>query len=77
MQGYFSDPWNVFDFLIVIGSVIDVILSETNVSMTLPRTLLSTSSVTPSLSSFGLCFGFLFYPLQSCFLSNLRRPREK
>ncbi|KFW73377.1 Voltage-dependent L-type calcium channel subunit alpha-1C, partial [Pygoscelis adeliae] len=29
--GYFSDPWNVFDFLIVIGSIIDVILSETNV----------------------------------------------
>uniref|UniRef100_A0A672VFR3 Voltage-dependent L-type calcium channel subunit alpha n=1 Tax=Strigops habroptila TaxID=2489341 RepID=A0A672VFR3_STRHB len=28
--GYFSDPWNVFDFLIVIGSIIDVILSETN-----------------------------------------------
>ncbi|KFO54430.1 Voltage-dependent L-type calcium channel subunit alpha-1C, partial [Corvus brachyrhynchos] len=31
LGGYFSDPWNVFDFLIVIGSIIDVILSETNV----------------------------------------------
>uniref|UniRef100_A0A4W3JFB4 Voltage-dependent L-type calcium channel subunit alpha n=1 Tax=Callorhinchus milii TaxID=7868 RepID=A0A4W3JFB4_CALMI len=31
--GYFSDPWNVFDFLIVIGSIIDVILSEINVSI--------------------------------------------
>uniref|UniRef100_A0A8C2DY51 Voltage-dependent L-type calcium channel subunit alpha n=1 Tax=Cyprinus carpio TaxID=7962 RepID=A0A8C2DY51_CYPCA len=30
--GYFSDPWNVFDFLIVIGSIIDVILSEINLS---------------------------------------------
>ncbi|XP_036763057.2 voltage-dependent L-type calcium channel subunit alpha-1C isoform X23 [Manis pentadactyla] len=29
-KGHFSDPWNVFDFLIVIGSIIDVILSETN-----------------------------------------------
>uniref|UniRef100_A0A6I8P2P0 Voltage-dependent L-type calcium channel subunit alpha n=1 Tax=Ornithorhynchus anatinus TaxID=9258 RepID=A0A6I8P2P0_ORNAN len=29
-KDYFSDPWNVFDFLIVIGSIIDVILSETN-----------------------------------------------
>uniref|UniRef100_A0A8C1CGN8 Voltage-dependent L-type calcium channel subunit alpha n=1 Tax=Cyprinus carpio carpio TaxID=630221 RepID=A0A8C1CGN8_CYPCA len=29
-HGYFSDPWNVFDFLIVIGSIIDVILSEIN-----------------------------------------------
>ncbi|XP_018432281.1 PREDICTED: voltage-dependent L-type calcium channel subunit alpha-1S [Nanorana parkeri] len=27
-KGYFGDPWNVFDFLIVIGSLIDVILSE-------------------------------------------------
>uniref|UniRef100_A0A3B3RNA3 Voltage-dependent L-type calcium channel subunit alpha n=1 Tax=Paramormyrops kingsleyae TaxID=1676925 RepID=A0A3B3RNA3_9TELE len=27
-KGYFGDPWNVFDFLIVIGSVVDVILSE-------------------------------------------------
>uniref|UniRef100_A0A6I8PH83 Voltage-dependent L-type calcium channel subunit alpha n=1 Tax=Ornithorhynchus anatinus TaxID=9258 RepID=A0A6I8PH83_ORNAN len=33
-KDYFSDPWNVFDFLIVIGSIIDVILSETNVSIT-------------------------------------------
>ncbi|XP_042191356.1 voltage-dependent L-type calcium channel subunit alpha-1C [Callorhinchus milii] len=31
-RGYFSDPWNVFDFLIVIGSIIDVILSEINPS---------------------------------------------
>ncbi|RVE70523.1 hypothetical protein OJAV_G00065270 [Oryzias javanicus] len=27
-KGYFGDPWNVFDFIIVIGSVVDVILSE-------------------------------------------------
>ncbi|XP_078500327.1 voltage-dependent L-type calcium channel subunit alpha-1S isoform X1 [Lissotriton helveticus] len=27
-KGYFGDPWNVFDFLIVVGSIIDVILSE-------------------------------------------------
>uniref|UniRef100_A0A8B9DC32 Voltage-dependent L-type calcium channel subunit alpha n=1 Tax=Anser cygnoides TaxID=8845 RepID=A0A8B9DC32_ANSCY len=26
-KGYFGDPWNVFDFLIVIGSIIDVILT--------------------------------------------------
>uniref|UniRef100_A0A8C2HJ91 Voltage-dependent L-type calcium channel subunit alpha n=1 Tax=Cyprinus carpio TaxID=7962 RepID=A0A8C2HJ91_CYPCA len=34
--GYFSDPWNVFDFLIVIGSIIDVILMCPS-----PRPLLS------------------------------------
>ncbi|XP_028853746.1 calcium channel, voltage-dependent, L type, alpha 1S subunit, a [Denticeps clupeoides] len=27
-KGYFGDPWNVFDFVIVIGSVVDVVLSE-------------------------------------------------
>lgn len=32
LQGYFGDPWNVFDFIIVIGSVVDVILSEVDVS---------------------------------------------
>uniref|UniRef100_A0A6Q2XZB8 Voltage-dependent L-type calcium channel subunit alpha n=1 Tax=Esox lucius TaxID=8010 RepID=A0A6Q2XZB8_ESOLU len=32
-KGYFGDPWNVFDFLIVIGSIVDVILSEVDVSM--------------------------------------------
>uniref|UniRef100_A0A8C9XA88 Voltage-dependent L-type calcium channel subunit alpha n=1 Tax=Sander lucioperca TaxID=283035 RepID=A0A8C9XA88_SANLU len=26
-RGYFGDPWNVFDFIIVIGSVVDVILT--------------------------------------------------
>lgn len=31
-QGYFGDPWNVFDFLIVVGSIVDVILSEIDVS---------------------------------------------
>lgn len=32
VQGYFGDPWNVFDFIIVVGSVVDVILSEVDVS---------------------------------------------
>uniref|UniRef100_A0A8C7TI40 Voltage-dependent L-type calcium channel subunit alpha n=1 Tax=Oncorhynchus mykiss TaxID=8022 RepID=A0A8C7TI40_ONCMY len=31
-KGYFGDPWNVFDFVIVIGSVVDVILSEVDVN---------------------------------------------
>lgn len=33
-QGYFGDPWNVFDFVIVIGSIVDVVLSEVDVSTT-------------------------------------------
>uniref|UniRef100_A0A4W4FWJ6 Voltage-dependent L-type calcium channel subunit alpha n=1 Tax=Electrophorus electricus TaxID=8005 RepID=A0A4W4FWJ6_ELEEL len=27
-KGYFGDPWNVFDFLIVVGSIVDVVLSQ-------------------------------------------------
>ncbi|XP_056292832.1 dihydropyridine-sensitive L-type skeletal muscle calcium channel subunit alpha-1-like isoform X2 [Pseudoliparis swirei] len=33
MQGYFGDPWNVFDFVIVIGSVVDVMLSEIDAAL--------------------------------------------
>uniref|UniRef100_A0A665X6S3 Voltage-dependent L-type calcium channel subunit alpha n=1 Tax=Echeneis naucrates TaxID=173247 RepID=A0A665X6S3_ECHNA len=32
-RGYFGDPWNVFDFVIVIGSVVDVILSEVDTAL--------------------------------------------
>uniref|UniRef100_A0A7N9AXJ4 Voltage-dependent L-type calcium channel subunit alpha n=1 Tax=Mastacembelus armatus TaxID=205130 RepID=A0A7N9AXJ4_9TELE len=32
-RGYFGDPWNVFDFIIVVGSVVDVILSEVDAAL--------------------------------------------
>ncbi|XP_076857240.1 calcium channel, voltage-dependent, L type, alpha 1S subunit, a isoform X2 [Brachyhypopomus gauderio] len=32
-KGYFGDPWNVFDFVIVVGSIVDVILSEIDAAM--------------------------------------------
>ncbi|KAJ8370199.1 hypothetical protein SKAU_G00102270 [Synaphobranchus kaupii] len=32
-KGYFGDPWNVFDFLIVIGSIVDVVLSEIDAAL--------------------------------------------
>lgn len=31
-QGYFGDAWNVFDALVVIGSIVDIVLSEIDVS---------------------------------------------
>ena len=31
-QNYFGDPWNVFDFIIVLGSLIDIVYTEYNVS---------------------------------------------
>ncbi|KAG1973754.1 calcium channel, voltage-dependent, L type, alpha 1S subunit, b [Pimephales promelas] len=32
-KGYFGDPWNVFDFVIVIGSVVDVVLGEVDTAL--------------------------------------------
>uniref|UniRef100_A0A8K9V4Y2 Voltage-dependent L-type calcium channel subunit alpha n=1 Tax=Oncorhynchus mykiss TaxID=8022 RepID=A0A8K9V4Y2_ONCMY len=53
-RGYFSDPWNVFDFLIVIGSIIDVILSEINVSTSPPLSLHSLYNARISITFFRL-----------------------
>uniref|UniRef100_A0A4W4G9B9 Voltage-dependent L-type calcium channel subunit alpha n=1 Tax=Electrophorus electricus TaxID=8005 RepID=A0A4W4G9B9_ELEEL len=36
-RGYFGDAWNVFDALVVIGSVVDIILSQVDVSTALER----------------------------------------
>jgi len=30
-QNYFRDSWNVFDFITVVGSVVDVIVTERDV----------------------------------------------
>uniref|UniRef100_H2UWT8 Voltage-dependent L-type calcium channel subunit alpha n=1 Tax=Takifugu rubripes TaxID=31033 RepID=H2UWT8_TAKRU len=57
--GYFSDPWNVFDFLIVIGSIIDVILSEINVS-TKPALALMPSVNTHQNARISITFFRLF-----------------
>ncbi|XP_036435156.1 calcium channel, voltage-dependent, L type, alpha 1S subunit, b [Colossoma macropomum] len=32
-RGYFGDPWNVFDFLIVVGSIVDVVLSQVDAAL--------------------------------------------
>ena len=31
VQNYFRDPWNTFDFIIVLGSFVDIVYSEMNV----------------------------------------------
>ena len=31
-QNYFRDPWNVFDFITVVGSITDVLVTEFGVS---------------------------------------------
>ena len=34
-QNYFSDAWNVFDFIIVLGSFVDILYSEISVSFSI------------------------------------------
>jgi len=31
-QNYFGDPWNVLDFIIVLGSIADIVYTELSVS---------------------------------------------
>ncbi|XP_068125554.1 voltage-dependent L-type calcium channel subunit alpha-1S [Hyperolius riggenbachi] len=52
-KGYFGDPWNVFDFLIVIGSLIDVILSEID-TPAMPATPVDDDSARISITFFRL-----------------------
>uniref|UniRef100_A0A8C0IXJ1 Voltage-dependent L-type calcium channel subunit alpha n=1 Tax=Chelonoidis abingdonii TaxID=106734 RepID=A0A8C0IXJ1_CHEAB len=53
-KGYFGDPWNVFDFLIVIGSIIDVILSEIDVSAAVGGRNVSENNTRISITFFRL-----------------------
>ena len=32
VQHYFRDAWNTFDALIVVGSIVDIVITEVNVS---------------------------------------------
>uniref|UniRef100_H2YSX6 Voltage-dependent L-type calcium channel subunit alpha n=1 Tax=Ciona savignyi TaxID=51511 RepID=H2YSX6_CIOSA len=34
-RGYISDPWNIFDFLVVIGSIVDILLSKIDTSFSI------------------------------------------
>ena len=34
LQNFFKDPWNTFDFITVIGSIIDALVVELGVSKT-------------------------------------------
>lgn len=33
VQNFFKDPWNIFDFITVIGSIIDALVLELGVSI--------------------------------------------
>jgi len=40
LQHYFADPWNVLDFVIVVGSIIDIVIEFLLVSFAILRILL-------------------------------------
>lgn len=49
MQHYFFDAWNTFDALIVVGSIVDIAISEVNVSSPTPSLpFLPASSAIPT-----------------------------
>uniref|UniRef100_A0A8C7H3Z1 Voltage-dependent L-type calcium channel subunit alpha n=1 Tax=Oncorhynchus kisutch TaxID=8019 RepID=A0A8C7H3Z1_ONCKI len=50
--GYFGDAWNVFDALVVMGSIVDIVLSEIDVSKPHP-TLLGPPTEAPQLDESG------------------------
>ena len=64
-QGYFGDAWNVFDALVVIGSIVDIVLSEIDVSKLGYSRLLTALSPLPLLatSTAGLIGRFLAFNL--------------
>lgn len=69
IQGYVGDPWNVFDALVVIGSVVDIILSQVErhrvcTTLTFPRPALSPLLLHTFISFLPvqlLCFCFAFF----------------
>lgn len=69
IQGYVGDPWNVFDALVVIGSVVDIILSQVErhrvcTTLTFPRPALSPLLLHSFISFLPvqlLCFCFAFF----------------
>lgn len=66
MQHYFCDAWNTFDALIVVGSIVDIAITEVNVSswrlsMIVPAlTFICLSRVLYFSSPFLLSFEFVF-----------------
>lgn len=46
-QHYFTDAWNTFDALIVVGSVVDIAITEINVSSGAPVCLAETPNPRP------------------------------
>lgn len=45
-KNYFGDAWNVFDFIIVLGSFIDIVYSEVNIMQSLATNTSTSSSTT-------------------------------
>lgn len=48
MQNYFGDAWNVFDFIVVLGSFIDIIMSDVGKTMTVEKTNPTETAVSKS-----------------------------
>lgn len=54
LQNYFGDAWNVFDFIVVLGSFIDIIMSDVGKTMTVEKP--SPTETTVSKSNYTVFF---------------------
>lgn len=50
VQNYFGDPWNVLDFVIVIGSIVDIAAGRLLVSAAVSRMALNLTGVHTNIS---------------------------
>uniref|UniRef100_A0A8C8A2X0 Voltage-dependent L-type calcium channel subunit alpha n=1 Tax=Oryzias sinensis TaxID=183150 RepID=A0A8C8A2X0_9TELE len=59
-RNYFADAWNTFDALIVVGSVVDIAITEINVSNHLPQHVIDLSVNTEDSARISITFFRLF-----------------
>jgi len=55
-QNYLKDAWNVFDFVTVLGSITDILVTEINVRAPAPKYMLATGQQLPSTANRLLIF---------------------
>lgn len=73
-QHYFVDAWNTFDALIVVGSIVDIAITEVNVSSPTPSFLPSTLSCLPACL---ICHSLTYQQTERWFLSVSFQTTEK
>lgn len=67
MQNYFGDAWNVFDFIVVLGSFIDIMMSEIDRKEEIDKGI--KKDVINSVAASNSKVNYLFESFQHCFVA--------